>query len=112
MQRDNHGMQATLKRPARSRRRLLPLPILLLLSGCGGTTVEIAADGAPLCKALARPVCVSADDKLTEGTARDILRVNEGIRGGCPGVVQACPKGQKPAPAPAPAAKAEGPKLS
>lgn len=89
------GSSARSRRGAPWMARLLPLPILLLLSGCGGNTVEIVAEGTPLCKALARPVCVSADDKLTEGTARDILRVNEGIKGGCPGVVQACPKGQK-----------------
>lgn len=51
---------------------LLLLPVLL--SGCSGSTVEIASN--LVCKSW-RPVTVSKDDKLTEKTASQIEGNNE-----------------------------------
>lgn len=69
------------------------LPVLL--SGCANT---IVATAEPFCDA-ARPVCIAADDRITEPTAKQIEGNNLGLVKVCKlKPAEVCPKGMKPAP--------------
>ena len=66
---------------------LASLPIVLaLLTGCASTLV---ATVEPFCGKL-EDVCVSKDDRLTEGTASKIEGNNLALRAGCKRTTQ-CP---------------------
>lgn len=66
------------------------LPALVLLSGCAKEVVAIA-DARPFCAAV-KPVCISKDDVLTEGTASQIEANNLGRASIC-GKPPKCRKG-------------------
>lgn len=46
-------------------------PLAAVLVSCGGCAKEVVVTAEPLCAAV-RNVCISRDDKLTEGTASQI----------------------------------------
>lgn len=54
--------------------------LALLLAGC--ETTKYVVDSTPLCRAV-KPVCISKDDVLTEGTATGIEANNLGITRVC-----------------------------
>lgn len=72
-----------LKQPA------LAVTCLMLLCGCDKEAVVIVSS-APFCRAV-RPVCVSQDDKFTEGTAKRLLSNEYGRETVC-GAPPKCPR--------------------
>jgi len=64
---------------------------LMLLPSCGK---EIVATADPFCKAV-KPVCISRDDQLTAGTAKQILSNEYGRETVC-GRPTPCVKKEKP----------------
>ena len=73
--------------------KLLLLPILLrscfatgagiALLSLGGCAATMVATAGPLCNTV-KPITTSKDDKLTRGTASEILQDNVALKKSCP----------------------------
>lgn len=53
--------------------------LALMLGGCAGGSVKYVATAKPIVDKLP-VICVSKDDKFTDGTARQIERTNLGLQ--------------------------------
>lgn len=88
---------------------LMTAPLLSACASGSAGTANVTVTADPVCKAAVRPICVSANDVLTQKTAVDLVKNNEGMLAACPALrrefqKKKCPTGQVPA-APPEAAK-------
>lgn len=89
---------------------VVPLLALVLLCGCAQETIVATAE--PMCGAITQ-ICISRDDRLTEGTATQIEGNNLARRRLCPANGDPCASVRvKVKPAPAQSRPALEPKLS